>query len=84
MSSAACLPTHTTHTARLHPREHTGLPANAAAMLLHPCFRRCGGRPSGGKGYYVEPTVFTDVKDAMKISREESARLPSMLPVCCA
>jgi acyl-CoA reductase-like NAD-dependent aldehyde dehydrogenase len=32
---------------------------------------RCGGKPRGGKGYYVEPTVFTEVKDSMKISREE-------------
>jgi hypothetical protein len=37
-------------------------------MLL---FFRCGGKPKAGKGYYVEPTVFTDVKDSMKISREE-------------
>jgi acyl-CoA reductase-like NAD-dependent aldehyde dehydrogenase len=32
---------------------------------------RCGGKAKSGKGYYVEPTVFTDVKDSMKISREE-------------
>jgi hypothetical protein len=32
---------------------------------------RCGGKRKGDKGYYVEPTVFTDVKDHMKISREE-------------
>lgn len=30
-----------------------------------------GGRTGDGKGYYIEPTVFTDVKDSMKISREE-------------
>jgi acyl-CoA reductase-like NAD-dependent aldehyde dehydrogenase len=31
-----------------------------------------GGRPKGlGKGYYVEPTVFTDVRPDMKIAREE-------------
>ena len=33
-----------------------------------------GGRPSGGdfaKGWYVEPTVFTDVDNKMKIAQEE-------------
>jgi benzoylformate decarboxylase len=31
-----------------------------------------GGRPKGlGKGYYVEPTVFTDVKPEMRIFQEE-------------
>ncbi|KAF4999683.1 hypothetical protein FDECE_11437 [Fusarium decemcellulare] len=34
----------------------------------------CGGKPYtgvNGKGFFVEPTVFTDVKDNMKIYREE-------------
>lgn len=31
----------------------------------------CGGKPRGQKGYFVEPTVFSNVKDSMKISREE-------------
>ena len=31
----------------------------------------CGGRRLGDRGYYVEPTVFADVKDEMKIAREE-------------
>lgn len=30
-----------------------------------------GGGRVGSKGYFVEPTVFTDVKDDMKIAREE-------------
>jgi len=30
-----------------------------------------GGNQLGDKGYYVEPTVFGDVKDDMAISREE-------------
>jgi acyl-CoA reductase-like NAD-dependent aldehyde dehydrogenase len=31
-----------------------------------------GGRPKGlGKGYYIEPTVFTDVKPDMRIFQEE-------------
>jgi aldehyde dehydrogenase (NAD+) len=31
-----------------------------------------GGRPSGlAKGWYVEPTVFTDVDNSMRIAREE-------------
>ncbi len=30
-----------------------------------------GGKRYGDKGYYIEPTVFTDVKDGMKIAKEE-------------
>jgi len=30
-----------------------------------------GGKRHGSKGYFVEPTVFTDVKDHMKIAQEE-------------
>eukprot|EP00887_Chlorella_sp_A99_P007910 scaffold12.g7910.t1 len=30
-----------------------------------------GGKRHGAKGYYVQPTVFADVKDEMKIAREE-------------
>ncbi|KAK1417312.1 hypothetical protein QVD17_26438 [Tagetes erecta] len=30
-----------------------------------------GGNPCGGKGYYVEPTIFTDVKDDMLIATDE-------------
>jgi aldehyde dehydrogenase (NAD+) len=32
---------------------------------------RCGGKRKGSKGYYVEPTVFADVKDSMTIARDE-------------
>jgi aldehyde dehydrogenase (NAD+) len=31
----------------------------------------CGGARSGDRGFFVEPTVFADVKDDMKIAREE-------------
>ncbi|MBL8798416.1 MAG: aldehyde dehydrogenase family protein [Planctomycetia bacterium] len=31
----------------------------------------CGGKRSGDKGYFIEPTVFDDVQDDMKIAREE-------------
>ncbi|VDO96171.1 unnamed protein product [Soboliphyme baturini] len=31
----------------------------------------CGGRRVGDKGYFVEPTVFADVTDDMRIAREE-------------
>ncbi|HTV14853.1 MAG TPA: aldehyde dehydrogenase family protein [Acidobacteriaceae bacterium] len=31
----------------------------------------CGGRRIGTRGYFVEPTVFADVRDEMKIAREE-------------
>jgi len=30
-----------------------------------------GGQRKGKKGFYIEPTVFTDVKDEMKIAKEE-------------
>jgi aldehyde dehydrogenase (NAD+) len=30
-----------------------------------------GGNKWGDKGYYIEPTIFTDVKDDMKICQEE-------------
>jgi aldehyde dehydrogenase (NAD+) len=30
-----------------------------------------GGEKLGDKGYYIKPTVFSDVKDDMKIAREE-------------
>jgi len=30
-----------------------------------------GGGRAGNKGYYVQPTVFTEVKDEMKIAKEE-------------
>jgi aldehyde dehydrogenase (NAD+) len=31
----------------------------------------CGGGRVGDRGYFVQPTVFADVKDEMKIAREE-------------
>lgn len=31
----------------------------------------CGGGRVGSKGYFIEPTVFTNVKDEMKICQEE-------------
>nr|TKV93896.1 hypothetical protein SEVIR_9G259200v2 [Setaria viridis] len=30
-----------------------------------------GGKPAGDKGYYIEPTIFADVTEDMKISQEE-------------
>ncbi|KAF8393342.1 hypothetical protein HHK36_021585 [Tetracentron sinense] len=30
-----------------------------------------GGKPSGEKGYYIEPTIFTDVKEDMLIGKDE-------------
>ncbi|KAL6883588.1 hypothetical protein ACP4OV_011002 [Aristida adscensionis] len=30
-----------------------------------------GGKRAGDRGYYIEPTIFTDVKDEMKIAQEE-------------
>lgn len=31
----------------------------------------CGGKKWGDKGYFIEPTVFSDVKDEMTIAKEE-------------
>src|SRR6185503_14658359 len=31
----------------------------------------CGGSRVGSRGYFVEPTVFADVRDEMKIGQEE-------------
>jgi len=31
----------------------------------------CGGNRAGDRGYFIEPTVFADVQDGMKIAREE-------------
>jgi aldehyde dehydrogenase (NAD+) len=31
----------------------------------------CGGKRVGDKGFFIEPTVFDDVQDEMKIAREE-------------
>lgn len=30
-----------------------------------------GGKPCGDKGYYIEPTIFTDVKEEMMIAKDE-------------
>uniref|UniRef100_A0A0E0FNY8 Aldehyde dehydrogenase 1 n=1 Tax=Oryza nivara TaxID=4536 RepID=A0A0E0FNY8_ORYNI len=30
-----------------------------------------GGKPCGDNGYYIEPTIFTDVKEEMSIAQEE-------------
>jgi aldehyde dehydrogenase (NAD+) len=32
---------------------------------------RCGGGRVGDRGYFIQPTVFSDVKDGMKIAQEE-------------
>ena len=31
----------------------------------------CGGEPVGNRGYFIQPTVFADVQDEMKIARQE-------------
>jgi aldehyde dehydrogenase (NAD+) len=31
----------------------------------------CGGKPVGNRGYFIQPTVFADVQDEMKIARQE-------------
>ena len=32
---------------------------------------QCGGSKKGDKGYFIESTVFSDVKDEMRIAKEE-------------
>lgn len=34
-----------------------------------------GGKSLGGTGYFIEPTVFSNVKDNMKIAKEEVRQL---------
>ena len=36
-----------------------------------------GGERYGDKGYYIQPTVFSDVQDDMKIAREEVSLIKS-------
>jgi acyl-CoA reductase-like NAD-dependent aldehyde dehydrogenase len=31
----------------------------------------CGGNRVGDKGYFIQPTIFSDVTDNMQIAREE-------------
>ena len=35
----------------------------------------CGGERFGNKGYFIKPTVFSNVTDNMKIAREEVKHL---------
>lgn len=34
------------------------------------CFLSVGGKQKGKEGYFVEPTIMTDVQDHFKIARE--------------
>jgi hypothetical protein len=60
------LPFQPTH---LPPRSYIKVGQKEGARLV------CGGKRwtggPGGKGYYVEPTIFADVTDDMTIAREE-------------
>ncbi len=35
----------------------------------------CGGGPAADRGYFIQPTIFGDVKDDMTIAREEVCEL---------
>jgi len=35
----------------------------------------CGGKRHGTTGYYIQPTVFSNVEDFMKIAEEEVRKL---------
>ncbi len=45
--------------------KYTQIGLNEGARLL------CGGRKIGGKGFFYQPTIFTDVTPDMKIAQEE-------------
>lgn len=34
---------------------------------------QCGGGRHSDKGYFIEPTVFSDVQDHMRIAKEEAS-----------
>ena len=34
----------------------------------------CGGNRAGSEGFFIEPTVFADVQDHMRIAKEEVSR----------
>lgn len=36
---------------------------------------KCGGNRYGDKGFYIEPAVFSEVSDNMKIAQEEVSDL---------
>ena len=36
---------------------------------------QCGGERQGDKGYFIKPTVFSEVQDNMKIAKEEVRNL---------
>lgn len=42
-----------------------------APVHVTSCCYLCAGKRRGDKGYYIEPTVFGDVKDDMSIAKEE-------------
>ena len=38
----------------------------------------CGGAKGADRGYFIQPTVFSDVEDHMRIAREEVGHIPSL------
>ena len=40
-------------------------------VFMDSCSLKCGGKQWGTEGYFVEPTVFADVTDDMRIAKEE-------------
>lgn len=41
----------------------------------------CGGKGLGRKGFFIEPTVFSNVTDDMRIAKEEVALRPQQQPL---
>lgn len=43
----------------------------------------CGGGPWGNKGYFIQPTVFSNVSDEMRIAKEEVNGFILFCSLCC-
>lgn len=44
---------------------------------------QCGGKRHGNVGYFIEPTVFTDVTDNMTIAKEEVTQIDKSICFLC-
>ncbi len=42
----------------------------------------CGGKRKGDRGYFIESTVFSDVKDDMTIATEEVTYIQFIIAIC--
>lgn len=44
----------------------------------------CGGARQGSRGYFVQPTVFSNVTDAMTIAKEEVRPVVVRITIGCS